>query len=53
MEWLTSASEAITTLVESTISMVTGNTILAVLFAAGTILPVGFKIFKKLKGVAR
>lgn len=53
MEWLTTASTAITSLVESTIDLVTGNSILAILFAAGTILPVGFRVFKKLKGVAR
>ena len=51
MEWLTTALETIGTLITQSISIITGNPILAVFLGAG-LLAVGFRVFKKARKTA-
>lgn len=49
MEWITTGTETVVTLFESTLAIITGNPILTACFVAGTIIPIGLKILKKFK----
>lgn len=49
MEFVTTATTNIVSLMESMITVITGNPILAVCFTAGTILPIGIRLLNKLK----
>ena len=48
-EWFTSASTAATDLMTSMMNLITGNPVFAVLFVGGTLIPLGLKLFKKVK----
>lgn len=49
MEWLTTATTAVTTVMTTCISTITSNEILAMCFAGGVVIPVGIKLFRKLR----
>lgn len=49
MEWLTTATEAVTSVMSSTISTITTQPILAMCFVGGVIIPMGVRVFRKLR----
>ena len=49
MEWFTTASATITDIMEGLLEVITSNPLLAMLFAAGTIIPLGLGLLKKFK----
>ena len=49
MEWLTTATESALTIMNSVINAITGNPILALLFAIGVIIPAGIGLFRKFR----
>ena len=49
MEWLSGATDAIVSLTESVLRMITSNALFALLFAASTMIPLGLRIIKKFK----
>ncbi len=53
MEWLTTALETVSTLFTWILNLITSNPILAVLFAAGTLVPAGIGIFSRIKKTAK
>ena len=49
LEWITDGAEAVLSIFDVLLDTITGNPILAMLFVGGTIIPIGFRIFKKFK----
>lgn len=49
MEWFTTASATIVDIMEGLLTTITGNPLLALLFASSTIIPLGLKLLKKFK----
>lgn len=49
MEWITTGAESVLSIFDTLLSTITSNALLAMLFVGGTIIPLGFKIFKKFK----
>lgn len=47
--FITTATETVVSVMETVISTITGNAILALCFTAGTIIPLGVALFKRLK----
>lgn len=52
MEWLETAMTGVTAMFTNAIELITGNPILSVLFAAGTFVPMGLRLFTKGKRAA-
>lgn len=52
-EWITTAISSCTTLFNGAITMITENDFMAVLLVGGTLIPLGFKIFRSAKKTAR
>lgn len=48
-EWFSSASTAAIELMNSMMTLITGNAVFSVLFVGGTLIPLGLKLFKKVK----
>lgn len=53
MEAITSAMSTGLGFLETILDAVTGNPVLVVIFAVGTFVPLGIKVFKRLKGAAK
>lgn len=49
MEWMTTAVTTCMTLFTTILDTITSNAVLSVIFAGGTLIPLGFKIFRKFK----
>lgn len=49
MEWISSGATAVLSIFDTLLDTITTNPILAMLFVGGTIIPLGFRIFKKFK----
>lgn len=49
MEWITTGAESMLSIFDTLLSTITSNPLLAMLFVGGTIIPIGFRIFKKFK----
>lgn len=49
MEWLTTATTSALDLMSTVITTITGNSILALLFAIGVIIPAGIGLFRKFR----
>ena len=49
MEWITTGAESVLTIFDTLLDTITTNPLLAMLFVGGTIIPLGFRIFKKFK----
>lgn len=51
-EWITTAIASCTDLFNGAIDMITGNSLMAVLLVGGTLVPLGFKIFRRARRTA-
>lgn len=51
-EWVTTAITSCTTLFNGAIDMITGNELMAVLLVGGTLIPLGFHIFRSARHTA-
>ena len=49
MEWIGTGAQAVLSIFDSILDTITTNPLLAMLFVGGTIIPLGFRIFKKFK----
>lgn len=49
MEWITTGAESVLSIFDTLLTKITTTPILAMLFVGGTVIPLGFKIFKKFK----
>ncbi len=49
MEWITTGAESVLSIFDVLLDTITTNPLLAMLFVGGTIIPIGFRIFKKFK----
>lgn len=49
MEWITTGAENVLSIFDTLLDTITKNPLLAMLFVGGTIIPIGFRIFKKFK----
>lgn len=49
MEWITTGAENVLSIFDTLLNTITMNPLLAMLFVGGTIIPIGFRIFKKFK----
>lgn len=49
MEWITTGAENVLSIFDTLLNTITTNSLLAMLFVGGTIIPIGFRIFKKFK----
>lgn len=49
MEWITTGAENVLSIFDTLLDTITTNPLLAMLFVGGTIIPIGFRIFKKFK----
>ena len=49
LEWLSGATSSVVEITESVLSMITGNALFALLFAASTIIPLGLRTIKRFK----
>ena len=52
MEWITTSTTNIMTVFSSLLTVIEGNELLAMLFVAGTALPLGFGLLHHFKGAA-
>lgn len=53
MEWMTTALTTCTELFSTILTLVTDNPVMAVVFVGGTVVPVGFAIFRQAKRSAK
>jgi hypothetical protein len=51
-EWITTAITSCTSLFNGAIDMITGNALMAVLLVGGTLIPLGFRIFRSARRTA-
>lgn len=49
MEWITTGAENVLSIFDTLLNTITSNPLLGMLFVGGTIIPLGFMIFKKFK----
>lgn len=49
MEWISTGAENVLSIFDVLLDTITTNSLLAMLFVGGTIIPIGFRIFKKFK----
>ena len=49
MEWISTGAENVLSIFDVLLDTITTNRLLAMLFVGGTIIPIGFRIFKKFK----
>lgn len=49
MEWISTGATNVLSIFDVLLNTITSNSLLAMLFVGGTIIPIGFKIFKKFK----
>lgn len=49
MEWLTTATTAVTTLVSGTLDTITTTPVLAMVFTGTVLMPIGIRLFRKLR----
>lgn len=49
MEWISTGATNVLSIFDVLLNTITSNPLLAMLFVGGTIIPIGFKIFKKFK----
>lgn len=49
MEWITTGAESVLSIFDTLLNKITTTPILAMLFVGGTVIPLGFRIFKKFK----
>lgn len=49
MEWISTGATNVLSIFDVLLDTITSNPLLSMLFVGGTIIPIGFKIFKKFK----
>lgn len=49
MEWITTGATNVLSIFDTLLTTITTNSLLAMLFVGGTVIPLGFKIFRKFK----
>lgn len=49
MEWISTGASNVLSIFDVLLDTITTNPLLAMLFVGGTIIPIGFRIFKKFK----
>lgn len=49
MEWISTGATNVLSIFDVLLDTITSNPLLAMLFVGGTIIPIGFRIFKKFK----